>query len=131
MLTPKMKEFIENQLAWVSTVDNEGNPNLGPKRSTRVFDENHLIFNENTMGHHAANIEANGKIVVAYANWEKLQGIRFIGKAKLYRDGEIFAAATEWAKGKMGPPKGAVVIEIERIENIASGPKAGTPWIEE
>lgn len=130
MLSAKVREFLETQLPWITTVDQNGMPNIGPKRSLRFLDETHLIYNENTMGKHAANITANGRIVVGLANWEKLSGVRIIGTAKLYQEGEYFEMATEWAKGKMGAPKAAVVITVEKLENLASGPKAGTAWEE-
>ena len=74
-LTDAMKEIIEKQLAYVSTVSNEGMPNIGPKRSMRILDENTLIYNENTGKQTMNNILANGKVAVAYADWANWMGI--------------------------------------------------------
>ncbi|MCI7344127.1 MAG: pyridoxamine 5'-phosphate oxidase family protein [Fusobacterium necrophorum] len=124
-LTDAMKEIIEKQLAYVSTVSNEGMPNIGPKRSMRILDENTLIYNENTGKQTMNNILANGKVAVAYADWAKLDGYRFVGKAEVFTEGKYYDEAVEWAKGKMGAPKAAVVIHIEDVYTLRSGATAG------
>lgn len=124
-LTDAMKEIIEKQLAYVSTVSNEGMPNIGPKRSMRILDENTLIYNENTGKQTMNNILANGKVAVAYADWAKLDGYRFVGKAEVFTEGKYYDEAIEWAKGKMGAPKAAVIIHIEDVYTLRSGATAG------
>ncbi|EYD70059.1 pyridoxamine 5'-phosphate oxidase family protein [Fusobacterium necrophorum] len=124
-LTDAMKEIIEKQLAYVATVSNEGMPNIGPKRSMRILDENTLIYNENTGKQTMNNILANGKVAVAYADWAKLDGYRFVGKAEVFTEGKYYDEAVEWAKGKMGAPKAAVIIHIEDVYTLRSGATAG------
>ena len=51
-LTADMKTFIENNLAWITTVDKYGNLDLGPKMSMFVLDDNHLAYHERTAGQH-------------------------------------------------------------------------------
>lgn len=87
-LTEEMKELVKTELAYIATADNEGNPNVGPKRTMRVLDDTHLIFCENTDGKHHANIKANGKISVTFIQREKNFGFRFDGIAKSYTDEE-------------------------------------------
>ncbi|KGR73383.1 pyridoxamine 5'-phosphate oxidase family protein [Streptococcus phocae subsp. salmonis] len=125
MLNEEMKEMIASQLAMVATVDSQGNPNIGPKRSMRLLDDQTLIFNENTGGQTQSNIEANGKIEVAYVNREALRGYRFVGRAEMVTEGPAYDAAKEWAEGKMGVPKAAGVIHIEAIYSLHSGAEAG------
>ncbi|HEY4534188.1 MAG TPA: pyridoxamine 5'-phosphate oxidase family protein [Fusobacterium sp.] len=124
-LTDAMKEMIEKQLAYVATVNNDGIPNIGPKRSMRILDENTLIYNENTGKQTMNNILANGKVAVAYADWAKLDGYRFVGKAEVFTEGKYYDEAVEWAKGKMGAPKAAVIIHIEDVYTLRSGATAG------
>lgn len=124
-LTDAMKEMIEKQLAYVATVSNDGMPNIGPKRSMRILDDNTLVYNENTGKQTMNNILANGKVAVAYADWAKLDGYRFVGKAEVFTEGKYYDEAVEWAKGKMGAPKAAVVIHIEDIYTLRSGATAG------
>lgn len=120
-----MKSLIEKQLAMVATVDHSGNPNIGPKRSMRLYDDETLIFNENTGGQTQENIEANGKIEVAFVDREQLKGYRFVGKAELQKTGPMYEEAKAWAEGKMGIPKAVGIIHIEKIFNLQSGANAG------
>lgn len=122
-LTEEMKELIKTELAYIATADNEGNPNVGPKRTMRVLDDTHLIYCENTDGRHHANIKANGKISIAFVKRERNYGFRFEGTAKSYTDEEHM----ELAKSKAGarPKAAAIVIEILKIYTLDSGPKAG------
>lgn len=56
-LTADMKTFIENNLAWITTVDKDGNLDLGPKMSMFVLDDNHLAYHERTAGQHYRNLQ--------------------------------------------------------------------------
>lgn len=124
-LTEEMKDMIGKQLAYVSTVSNEGMPNVGPKRSMRILDDNTLVYNENTGKQTMKNILENAKVAVAYADWAKLDGYRFVGKAEVFTEGKYYDDAVEWAKGKMGAPKAAVIIHIEEVYTLKSGATAG------
>lgn len=125
-LTDAMKEIITTQLAWVATVKEDGIPNIGPKRSCRIYDDETLIFNENTAGEIMKNIKRGSKVAIGYANWEKLDGYRFIGTAEVHTEGKYYDEAVAWAVGKMGVPKAAVVFHIEEIYTLKSGATAGT-----
>lgn len=125
MITTEMKELIDRELAILATVDQMGNPNIGPKRSLRYYDDETLIFNENTGGQTMANIENNGKIEVAFIDRLALKGYRFMGKAEIQHSGELYEEAKRWAEGKMKEPKAVGIIHIERIFNLQSGPNAG------
>ena len=123
-LTGEMKELMKDQLAYIATVSAKGLPNVGPKRTMRIYDDSTLIYNENTGGQTLCNLRFNKRASVAYVNWEKLDGYRFVGKAEIVTEGKVFDEATEWAKGKA--PKAAVLIHIEEIHTLKSGPTAGT-----
>ena len=70
-LTEDMKEFIKNNLAWVATVNQDGIPDLGPKMSMFVLDDNHLAYHERTAGQTYRNLENGSPLVVAFANFEQ------------------------------------------------------------
>ena len=63
-LTADMKTFIENNLAWITTVDKDGNLDLGPKMSMFVLDDNHLAYHERTAGQHYRNLQDGSPLVV-------------------------------------------------------------------
>lgn len=122
-MNAEMQKLISEELAYIATVDNEGNPNIGPKRTMRYLDETHLLFCENTNGKHHANIKANGKISVAFAKRNDNYGFRFSGTAKSYTDEEHMAMAEKLAGAR--PKTACIIIEVEKIYILDSGPKAG------
>lgn len=125
-LTNEMKEMFAKQLPIIATVNEDGTANVGPKRSGRVYDDETIVFNENTSGRTQRNIERTGNITIMVVDWDKLDGYRFVGKAKVYKEGKYYDEAVKWAEGKMGVPKAVTVVRIERIDTLKSGPTAGT-----
>ena len=125
-LTADMKTFIENNLAWITTVDKDGNLDLGPKMSMFVLDDNHLAYHERTAGQHYENLKNGSPLVIAFANHEKKQGYRFRGNVVLHVDDDIYNEQVKVAEEK-GTKKPAVipVLEVTEIQNLASGPTAG------
>lgn len=125
-LTDDMKAYIAHNLGYLATVDENGEPDLGPKMSLRVLDDHHLIYNEMTGKTIMKDLDANGKVLVAFANLKEMRGYRFGGKAILYREGEYFENAQKWAEAGHHPaPKAAGVIDIDTIWTLDPGPKAG------
>lgn len=125
-LTNEMKEMFAKQLPIIATVNEDGTANVGPKRSGRVYDDETIVFNENTSGRTQKNIERTGNITIMVVDWDKLDGYRFVGKAKVYKEGKYYDEAVKWAEGKMGVPKAVTVVKIDRIDTLKSGPTAGT-----
>lgn len=52
--------------------------------------------------------------------------ISFRNGFEVHTEGKYYDEAVAWAVGKMGVPKAAVVIKIEEIYTLKSGPTAGT-----
>lgn len=125
-LTQEMKDMFAVQLPIIATVNEDGTPNVGPKRSARLLDDETIIFNENTSGRTQKNIERSGDITIIVVDREHLDGYRFVGKAQVYTSGEYYEGAVKWAEGKMGVPKAAIVMKIEKAYTLKSGPTAGT-----
>ena len=125
-LTPEMKEMITNHQCFHATVGKDGMPNNAPKRSTRVFDDETLIFNEGTGGRTLQNILDGSKVAVAVVNREILDGYRFIGTPKVLTEGDIYEKSSELSlKAGMQKPKAVVLIHIDEIHSLKPGPMAG------
>lgn len=124
-LTDEMKEMIKKELAYIATADNDGNPNVGPKRTMRVLDDTHLLFAENTNGQHFANIKANGKISVTVIDREKNHGFRFNGIASVHTDEKSMQLAKELIGAV--PKTACIIIDIKKMFTMDSGPLAGKP----
>ena len=125
-LTQEMKEMIMAQQCFLATVSKEGVPNNAPKRSTRVFNEETLIFSEGTGGTTYRNILDGSTIAVAVVNREILDGYRFIGTPEVLTEGEIYDKSAEMSlKAGMPKPKAVILIHIEEIHSLKPGPMAG------
>lgn len=125
-LTEAMKDMLANQTPIQATVTAGSIPNLGPKRSLRVYDDTTLIFNENTGGQTLQNMQEGSKIAVAVIDRQKLDGYRFLGTPEIFSDGAPFENAVEFAdKNGMKTPKFAVLVHIDEIYSLRSGADAG------
>jgi hypothetical protein len=125
-LTQEMKDMVASQQCFVATSDANGMPNVAPKRSTRVLNDEALIFTEGTGGATFANIKNGSKIAVAVVNREIVDGYRFIGIPEFQESGELYDMAAA-VSIKMGKPKplGVVIVHINEIHSLKPGPMAG------
>ena len=125
-ITPEMKEFIENNLGWVATVDQDGQLDLGPKMSLFVLDEHHIAYHERTAGKTYDNLRNGSPLVIAFANLAEKKGFRFRGNVVLHKDDAIHEAELKKAEEK-GTKAPAVipVLEVTEIQDLSSGANAG------
>ena len=115
-LDETMKAFLGKQLPIQATVSKDGLPDIGPKRSLRVYDDTTLIYNENTGGQTLQNIRDGSKIAVAVIDREALDGYRFVGRPEIFGEGAPYDNALAFAEtAGMKPPIYAVLIHIEDI----------------
>ena len=126
-LDDKMQAMLASQTPILATViQDSGQPNIGPKRSLRVYDENHLIYNENTGGQTLKNIEQGSKTAIAVVDRANLDGYRFVGTPSIHHEGAPYENALAFAeKNGMKAPKCAVLIRVDEIYTLKSGPTAG------
>jgi len=125
-LTHEMKEMIASQQCFVATVDADGNPNVAPKRSTRVFNDNTLIFTEGTGGATYKNVLNGSRVAIGIVNREILDGYKFLGKSEVLAEGEIYERAAEMSlKMGMPKPKAVVLVHLDEIQSLKPGPMAG------
>jgi len=125
-LNDAMKALLSTQLPIQATSSKDGLPDIGPKRSLRVYDDNTLIYNENTAGQTLQNIRDGSKMAVAVIDREALQGYRFLGTPEVFSEGKPFEDARIFAEQKgYKPPKFAVLVHIDTIYTLHPGPDAG------
>lgn len=125
-LNDDMKAMLAKQLPIQATTSKAGLPDIGPKRSLRAYDDSTLIYNENTGGQTLQNLRDGSKMAIAVIDREALDGYRFIGGAEIFSEGKPFDDAVAFAgKNGMKPPKFAVLVHIEEIFTLKSGPDAG------
>ncbi|UQZ90455.1 pyridoxamine 5'-phosphate oxidase [Deltaproteobacteria bacterium Smac51] len=122
----ELKEFISGRTAWVATADSSGQPNVAPKGTLKVIDDQTLAFADLFSVKTRQALEENGKISVAVIESGKPIGYQFKGTAELLNTGPLFEDFCENLK-KAGMPAPAYVtkITVEEIYNLAPGPEAG------
>lgn len=124
ILTEEMKKMIGEQQCFIATADQAGRPNVGPKGSTRVLDDETIMFVEATAKKTYANVKENPRVAIAVVDKEKMGGYRFVGPAQVIESGEFFdkvAAETQKARIK---PVAVVTVKVEEIYSLKPG-KAG------
>jgi uncharacterized protein len=90
ILTEDMKRLVDEQLlGFHATVCPDGTPNLSPKGSTRVWDDDHLFFADICSPQTTANIRAGSLIEVNVVDPFVRKGYRFKGRAVVHEPGSF------------------------------------------
>lgn len=93
ILTDDMKRVIaEQRLGFVATVCPDGTPNLSPKGTTAVWDDDHLVFADICSPATIGNLTANPAIAVNVVDVTLRKGYRFKGTAAILTAGPVFEA---------------------------------------
>jgi len=126
-LDDTMRAMLAQQLPIQATVSKDGLPDIGPKRSLRIYDDSTLIFNENTGGQTLQNIQDGSQIAIAVIDRAALDGYRFVGRPEIFGEGTpAYDNALAFAEQNgMKPPKFAVLVHIENIYTLRPGADAG------
>src|SRR5690349_16114003 len=91
ILTPDMKRVVtEQRLGFVATVCRDGTPNLSPKGTTTVWDDEHLVFADIRSPRTVQNLSENAVAEVNVVDPIRRKGFRFKGRATLHRDGPAY-----------------------------------------
>ncbi len=125
VITDDMRRVIEStRLAFVATVNPDGTPNLSPKSSLAVLDDNRIGFADIASPNTVRNLKANPAIEVNAIDIFMRCGYRFRGTATLEPPGsEIFAKIAEpfWSEnGRDFPIHGVVNIAVEKALPVLS-----------
>lgn len=137
-LSEKIKGLIDN--AWeqgypclLATTGANG-PNISPKGSLLVFDDQHLAYWERSKRTALENLGQDRRVVVMYANFKAQHDgvlesgfLRFWGTAELHESGPvhqaIFARLSKREQEHVGADTGlGVLIKINRAEDVRGKP---------
>jgi len=112
----------EQRLGYVATVCPDGTPNLSPKGTTAVWDEEHLLFAHLHSPHTVANVEAGNPVVeINVVDPILRKGYRFKGSATVHREGPIFEAGLRFYQERSGlEPHRIEAIVLIRVERAAA-----------
>ena len=88
ILTEDMKRMIrEQRLAFIATVCPDGTPNLSPKGTIAVWDDDHLIFGDLASPGTMENLRSNPSIEINVLDAFVRKGYRFKGTAAIPTSG--------------------------------------------
>jgi len=121
-LTAEMKIMFEKQLAVIATASKDATPNVGPKGSMHVVDDETLAYAEGTGEKTLRNLKENLKVAVMVVDREKGDGYQVKGTAELLNSGDFFEQVARRQEERKRPrPKYAVKIKIEEIYSVCPG----------
>ena len=96
ILTEEMQRLIlEQRLGFIATVCPDGTPNLSPKGTTTVFDDDHLFFADIISPNTVANLRHNPAIEINVVDPFVRKGYRFKGTAEIHEAGEAHRRGLE------------------------------------
>lgn len=111
-LTDQQKEFFKTHLAYLATVDENGEPQVGPKQSMKVLDDSHLQYLEKTKAHAYNNLKNGSKAAVVVADEPTHTNVRIKGTAHIHEDDDY---QKKIAVEGNAPAAYVVDIDIEEI----------------
>ncbi len=122
-LTEDMKRVItEQRLGFVASVCPDGTPNLSPKGTTTVWDDEHLIFADICSPGTIINVEHHPVVEINVVDPVARKGYRFKGPATIYREGPFFEQAIAFYRnrGTSSAIQHIVLVKVERAVPLIS-----------
>jgi len=123
MITEKIRKFVSQQkLGFVATVSPDGTPNLSPKGTISVLDENTLVFANIRSPQTIENLEKNPSIEINIVDLFSRRGYRFKGIAKIISDGEEYnkIILSYRQNGIQTTIKSIVIVNVKQILEVTS-----------
>ena len=116
-LDDEAKRIInETKPAFVATADASGQPNVSAKGSTRVFDDEHVLFADVASPRTVSNLKENAKVSMIWLDAEGNQSCRIWGEAQILVSGKTFdTLRMEFAKRDM-KINHAVLVRVDSLE---------------
>jgi predicted pyridoxine 5'-phosphate oxidase superfamily flavin-nucleotide-binding protein len=80
-INPEMRRVVEEQrLCFAATICEDGTPNLSPKGTVTVFDDDHLMFADLASPQTVKNLRTNPSIEISVVDPGVRKGFRFKGR---------------------------------------------------
>lgn len=100
-LSPEMQRAVlEQRLGFVATVTEDGQPNVSPKGTTTVWDDERLMFADVASPGTVANLAANPHVEINVVDPILRKGFRFKGTATVHTGGDIFERGIRILRGR-------------------------------
>ncbi|MFO0837714.1 MAG: pyridoxamine 5'-phosphate oxidase family protein [Phycisphaerae bacterium] len=121
MITSDMRAVIAAQrLCFAATVTPDGRPNLSPKGTIRVWDDEHLFFCDIASPATRANLAGNPWMELNVVDPISRRGYRFFGRATIHIGDEVHRAASSRIAEEEGAAYPVVAVVLLHVESAAS-----------
>jgi hypothetical protein len=123
ILTEDMQRVVEEQrLGFVATVCADGTPNVSPKGTLAVWDDNTLVFADIQSPQTIRNIRQHPAVEANVVDPLARRGYRFKGTARIVSEGDEFKRMLSFYHGRDVdyPIRHIVVIAVERALALTS-----------
>ena len=125
-LTDEMKRVVaEQKLGYVASICADGTPNLSPKGTFLVLDDDHVMFGEIRSPQTASNIATNAIVEVNFVDTLSRMGFRCKGSARFVKkgsseyDGLLPAFVEQW--GELCEMfNGIIIVQIDQASPLDS-----------
>ncbi len=126
ILTDDMKRVVRQQrLGFIATVCADGTPNLSPKGTTTVCDDDHLVFADICSPGTIENLQRNPSIEINVVDPMVRKGYRFKGTAEIVDPGtqfdaimgSVYEAMSEAIRDRV---QRLVLVRVERAQPLIS-----------
>jgi uncharacterized protein len=124
----QVQDFLPGKLAWVATCSRDGEPNVTPKGSLKLLDEQHVMFADLFSLKTRKNLLENNKVAVTVIDAGTAKGYQLKGTAEVVDSGPLFEATNKQiADLKKGLPAvhHVVKITVEAVFDQSVGAEAG------
>jgi predicted pyridoxine 5'-phosphate oxidase superfamily flavin-nucleotide-binding protein len=122
-LTADMQRVLnEQRLGFVASVCEDGTPNLSPKGTTTVWDDEHIVFADICSPGTIANIRHHPIVEINVVDPVSRKGYRFKGTATIHEQGPIFEQGLAFyrQRGTVSPIRSIVLVHVERALPLIS-----------
>jgi len=123
-----VQEFLPGKMGWVGTATRDGVPNVTPKGTVQLLDDQHIIFADLFSLKTRQNLEQNPKVAVTVIEPNGTNGYQMKGTAELLTSGPLYdqvAAQLKQKSAGLPTPKYVVKITVEAVYDQSVGPNAG------
>ncbi|MCH8860133.1 MAG: pyridoxamine 5'-phosphate oxidase family protein [Thaumarchaeota archaeon] len=123
LLTNEIKNLLSQQkLGYVATVSPDNTPNLSPKGTISVWDDEHLVFADIKSPNTIANLEKNPSLEINVVDPITRKGYRFKGTGNILSSGQEYDKIISYynnvgIKSKIGR---VVLIKVSSVKNVTS-----------
>src|SRR5690349_3795960 len=123
LLTNDIREFVNRtQLGFIATVCPDGTPNLSPKGTTAVLDDEYLVFADVCSPNTIANLRQNPVVEINVVDACLRKGYRFKGVATIVSEGPQFEELLDFyrKRGSTSVKHHIVLVKVGRAAPLIS-----------